>query len=500
MLITKSTREILHEAKQFTNNGNYAKAYLLLESYIKEFTSHVNLENNTEVDLAFHLHLLWYEAAMFIAAQAESKKILDDLYVWATRSGNELLGRLWLIEHEIRYQEITKETGITLAQKSAQLAKDAFKAEQKQTGVWAANKYFKFLPLIEQDPIPELAPEKILAVAQAEKMPEAELWLQHHFGNMALQKKEFSIAKARFEESLRLSYLLNQTDGIKWNSYNLGLITLEQEHDKQKAVALFAQAVNTAQQRDEQNSKHQQLLSKPLLLLNDHTTRLNRLMLLSKLMASEIHELKNIVAGWQLTLDNLIDELNPQDQHSLRFAGTLKELSAGLRHKLTDLLGLARGQTPQEKDGQINLDQFFENFVTFCRQLTKDHTAQLAYTNHTKEEFLVPIPETVLQQVFLNLILNSLEAAENKPLAMEVVLLKQGETSIIRFSDTGPGISPDVAEHLFQAFYTTKETGTGIGLFTVKTLLQKYGYDICYIHGYTGACFEFKKVEEGVRP
>jgi signal transduction histidine kinase len=45
----------------------------------------------------------------------------------------------------------------------------------------------------------------------------------------------------------------------------------------------------------------------------------------------------------------------------------------------------------------------------------------------------------------------------------------------VRFSDTGPGIDPEIAGHVFEPFYTTKREGIGLGLFFSKAIVEKHG-------------------------
>lgn len=81
-----------------------------------------------------------------------------------------------------------------------------------------------------------------------------------------------------------------------------------------------------------------------------------------------------------------------------------------------------------------------------------------------------------LDRVFLNLCLNALEAMETMPPDEERVLTikseRDGEEVAISFSDTGPGISVENQEKLFEPLFTTKATGTGLGLHSCKRIVE----------------------------
>jgi two-component system, LuxR family, sensor kinase FixL len=82
-----------------------------------------------------------------------------------------------------------------------------------------------------------------------------------------------------------------------------------------------------------------------------------------------------------------------------------------------------------------------------------------------------------IQQVLLNLIRNAIESMEGGALRELTISSAEGENgaAIVRVSDTGPGISPSLAEHLFEPFMTTKKGGMGVGLSICRTIVDAHG-------------------------
>jgi signal transduction histidine kinase len=78
-----------------------------------------------------------------------------------------------------------------------------------------------------------------------------------------------------------------------------------------------------------------------------------------------------------------------------------------------------------------------------------------------------------LKQVFLNLILNALQAMEGSG-EIWIIGKPQEDNILISIRDSGPGISPHAQEKIFQAFYTTKSGGTGLGLSIVKGIVERH--------------------------
>jgi PAS domain S-box-containing protein len=84
----------------------------------------------------------------------------------------------------------------------------------------------------------------------------------------------------------------------------------------------------------------------------------------------------------------------------------------------------------------------------------------------------------LLEQVLLNLVLNSLQAAQHMGAARRVVQIEaahEGEMLVVRVTDRGPGISPEIAAHLFEPFFTSKADGLGLGLNICRTIIESHG-------------------------
>src|SRR5207253_1215955 len=82
-----------------------------------------------------------------------------------------------------------------------------------------------------------------------------------------------------------------------------------------------------------------------------------------------------------------------------------------------------------------------------------------------------------LQQVFMNLILNSIDAMKDLNNERELTLRSRQENDhlLISVSDTGVGLPLQETDHIFDAFFTTKEHGTGMGLSISRSILESHG-------------------------
>ena len=103
----------------------------------------------------------------------------------------------------------------------------------------------------------------------------------------------------------------------------------------------------------------------------------------------------------------------------------------------------------------------------------KEITLHKAYSG--KEYFFQGDPDQ-LEQAFINLIQNAIEAIENAKVKEITISIENREGSInSRFADSGPGISKELQEQIFIPFFTTKKEGSGIGLSLCRQIIYQHG-------------------------
>jgi two-component system C4-dicarboxylate transport sensor histidine kinase DctB len=98
------------------------------------------------------------------------------------------------------------------------------------------------------------------------------------------------------------------------------------------------------------------------------------------------------------------------------------------------------------------------------------------------------VDEKQLTQVLTNLVLNALTAVPEKG-TIDVRLSRKGKGFSIDVHDSGPGVAPELREHLFEPFYTTRDEGIGLGLAVSRELVSGMGGALEYRDDGTGATF-----------
>ncbi|MGC9357231.1 MAG: PAS domain S-box protein [Anaerolineae bacterium] len=128
-----------------------------------------------------------------------------------------------------------------------------------------------------------------------------------------------------------------------------------------------------------------------------------------------------------------------------------------------------------EEKELVDLNEFVEKVLLLTRKKCGDCGVEVTWTGTPNLPELQLMPDAI-QQVFLNLVLNALDAMPlGGGLHVSTSATRQPPGVQIRFTDEGTGISPETLERLFEPFYTTKMESLGLGLFISRNIVQQHG-------------------------
>ncbi|MCY3742754.1 MAG: ATP-binding protein [Candidatus Poribacteria bacterium] len=123
---------------------------------------------------------------------------------------------------------------------------------------------------------------------------------------------------------------------------------------------------------------------------------------------------------------------------------------------------------------RTDIHQLLEESLTICRPEFEHHAITVA-TQYDSACPQVNINEDGITQVLLNLFYNAIEAMDTEgTLAIQTEYLPAKEVIHVRVQDDGPGIPPEDIPMLFDPFYTTKQKGTGLGLYISQKILAEH--------------------------
>lgn len=198
-----------------------------------------------------------------------------------------------------------------------------------------------------------------------------------------------------------------------------------------------------------------------------------RMSLIGQLSAGIAHEIRNPLTGINISLEMLKEAPNINDTQKKSIDKILKELS-DIEDLINSLLEITKPASLKLK--KENIDNFIKNFIARVSDYAKKKDVTIDYKNQAKDPKAM-IDEKKLNQVFMNLFHNSLEAIKDKG-AIEISLSENEENVFISFKDYGTGIKKEIVDKIYEPFYTTKKEGAGLGLYITKTIIEAHNGSI----------------------
>ena len=205
---------------------------------------------------------------------------------------------------------------------------------------------------------------------------------------------------------------------------------------------------------------------------------MNRVSVMGELVASLSHEIAQPIASVRIyarAVQNFLD-MQPQDLDEVREA--LARI-VGEADRAGDIIGRIREQikkAPPRKE-RFDLNAAIDEVIVLGRNAIVSNGVSVQ-TRLSEGLFPVHGDRVQLQQVVLNLLLNAVEAMGAVEAAPRELLIstKQDHTGLlVAVRDSGPGIDPSHLERVFDAFYTTKSSGTGMGLSICRSIIDTHG-------------------------
>jgi len=205
-----------------------------------------------------------------------------------------------------------------------------------------------------------------------------------------------------------------------------------------------------------------------------HVSRLSAMGEMASALAHELNQPLSATANYVKGAARLLEH-DPLDRdlikEGLEMAGEQMYRAGDIIRRLRDFV--AKGEAEKRLE---SLPKLLEEAGALAMVGTKDRRVNLRYQIHTRNDPVL-VDRVQIQQVVLNLMRNAIEAMSDCPRRELVVAAEALPDDMVRVSvsDTGPGVSPDVAERLFQPFVTTKSSGMGVGLSISRTIVEAHG-------------------------
>ncbi len=217
----------------------------------------------------------------------------------------------------------------------------------------------------------------------------------------------------------------------------------------------------------------QEGLIKRMERFEQETRQTEKLKAVATLAAGMAHEIKNPLSSIKTFAEYLptkYDDPEFRDKFTRIMAQEVDKMNAMVQR----LLEFAKPMPPQPQP--VRLSQLIDETLEFLQGALLNKRATVLRT-YAEDHDQVLADRGQMRQVFLNVLLNSLEAMDDQgTIAVETAGINSHVKVVIR--DTGRGIAKDGLSRVFDPFYTTKPSGTGLGLSVVHSIIKEHGGSI----------------------
>jgi nitrogen fixation/metabolism regulation signal transduction histidine kinase len=196
-----------------------------------------------------------------------------------------------------------------------------------------------------------------------------------------------------------------------------------------------------------------------------------------RLASAIAHEIRNPLNYINLTLDHLRTEFPPDDAGDRetfeRLTKQLKVEVARINSRISEFLNYTRPAALELRP--LDLKSVAEDAMRLVEVQATECEIETRVEQHGAVQ---PVfgDEGALRSVFTNLYINALQSIDGHGgrLSVKISVADGGDRTQVEISDTGKGIAPDNISHLFEPYFSTKETGTGLGLAIVKKAIDEH--------------------------
>jgi PAS domain S-box-containing protein len=208
----------------------------------------------------------------------------------------------------------------------------------------------------------------------------------------------------------------------------------------------------------------------------------DRLRVMGELAAEVAHEIRNPLGSIELMVTMLQEDCKDND-HSSELLSRIRTSVDNMNHIVTNILLYTR---------ELQLDR-----SEFSAETLLEAAESIALNTIVKKQIKleknvgnisINADFELLKQSLANVLINAAQASPPKG-KIQIDTVTEQERLLIKIKDNGPGIPDDIKEKIFKPFFTTKNTGTGLGLAMVKRVIEAHTGQIFFKSGADGTLF-----------
>jgi len=199
-----------------------------------------------------------------------------------------------------------------------------------------------------------------------------------------------------------------------------------------------------------------------------------------KLLSVMTHEIMNSVAPISSLAETMLHRLQESARLLEGQPGALEDLELGIgtiRRRSEGLLKFAETYRSLNKITTLNLKRVYARDLFETLHILMEPTLEQKHIEleiiMTDTDLMLDVDTNLIEQVLINLVVNAIDAVKGSAEPMITLSAYTGGNSrpVIKVGDNGMGMSPEVMDNIFIPFFSTKKTGSGIGLSLCKQIM-----------------------------
>jgi signal transduction histidine kinase len=215
-----------------------------------------------------------------------------------------------------------------------------------------------------------------------------------------------------------------------------------------------------------------------------------RLSAIGELSGRLAHDLRNPLSVMKMSVDLLKQtpaDSKISDENVTKRIDLIEKSIDRISHQVDDVLGYVRNSPL--KLTNISVKNLFKN------SLEKVNIPNDIKVNLSKTDVKIDCDVEKLDAVFINLIVNSIQALQNGG-EIDIDISEENKFVFIRFTDSGTGISDENLPKVFEPLFTTKQKGTGLGLASCKNIVEQHKGEISVTNNPTTFIIVLPKIQQ----
>ena len=205
---------------------------------------------------------------------------------------------------------------------------------------------------------------------------------------------------------------------------------------------------------------------------------MNRVTTMGELAASLAHEIKQPITGAITNVSTCLRKLGRDEPDLDEVRAAVARIGRDTQ-RAAEIIDRIRSQFEKGSPNKQALDvnEIMQETIALLRDEAVRHNT--SFRMELDADLIQVVGDRLqLQQVLMNLIVNSMEAMKDMDGIREIVIQSrpaENEQILVSVSDTGPGLPPQIVEQIFDPFFTTKAHGTGMGLRISRSIIESHG-------------------------